>query len=61
VTKRYRCIRCRSRIDIDLYLCPACGEEAPLRYLRSRRVKMTIILSLAVAAAVAASAWMLLA
>ena len=38
MTKRYRCIRCRSRIDPDMRSCPFCGEGDPLRYRRTRRV-----------------------
>ena len=51
-------IRCRSRIDVDLYACPACGEKRPLRYLRSRRITMVAIFA---AAIVAASAWFVMA
>ena len=37
MSRRYRCISCRSRIDPDLWNCPACGEHDPLRYLERRR------------------------
>ena len=58
VNKRYRCIRCRSRIDTDLHSCPACGEKRPLRYLRSRVIALRAIFVVVVVAA--ASAWFVL-
>jgi hypothetical protein len=54
VPKRYRCIRCRSRIDPDLASCPFCGERDPLRYRRTRRV---VGLTLVVVLLAAMSAW----
>ncbi|MGD8321932.1 MAG: hypothetical protein PVJ02_15900 [Gemmatimonadota bacterium] len=56
--KRYRCVRCRSRIDPDLHTCPYCEAEDPLRYRRVRRV---VAAGLALAAVLSLSAWVLLA
>ena len=55
--KRPRCGRCRSRIDPDLYTCPFCGEEDPLRYRRVR--KWGLFFTVVVAAS--AAAWVFLA